>query len=107
MKKIEPTSSLVQYLILLFLELHQKLTIKNLTQLIGHSSDEIIAFEATHLIFHPQFNKTRDRNLGLILSDVADKKEISSENYIWLNKGFKPTSLKPNTLPMKMKRIVL
>lgn len=103
-KKIEPTSSLIQYLILRFLENHEKLSIKQLTQLLGHSSEEIIAFEANHLIFHPGFNKTRDKKIGMILTDA--EKDIAPESNVWLNKEFKPSNLKPSTLPMKMKRIV-
>lgn len=94
-------------MIITLLEQHGKLTIKQLTQLIGHSSEEYIAFEAQHLIFHPGFNKTRDKTIGLILTDLADKKEMAAENEIWLNKDFKPNNLKPSTIPMKMKRLVI
>jgi hypothetical protein len=106
MKKIEPTSSMIQYQILCLLEIHEKLSIKTLTQLIGHSSEEIVAYEANYLIFNPSFNKTRDRTIGIILTDTEDKKDIGPDNNVWLNKGFKPANLKPNTAPMKMKKTV-
>ena len=54
-------------MILCLLEEHGKLKIKQITQLLGHTSDDVIAFEANHLIFHPGFNKTRDKNIGFIL----------------------------------------
>lgn len=85
----------------------QKLTISQLTQLIGHSSEEYVAYEANHLIFHPGFNKTRDINIGLIQSDVEDKKDISPHNLIWLNKDFKPSTVKCSTIPAKMKKLVI
>jgi hypothetical protein len=41
------------------------------------------------------------------MSDATDyKKDLTPENFVWLNKGFKPSSLKPTTYPMKMKRTV-
>jgi len=105
-KNIEPTTSLIQYLILTLLETHGTLTVKDVTSLLGYSSEEIIAYEANNLIFNPSINRTRDRNIGFITTNAEEKKDIAPQHTITLNKNFKPTNLKPNTVPMKIKRII-
>jgi len=96
---MEPTSSLLQFIILLLLEQYEKLTISKISEILGHSNKDYIAFETNYLIYHPVFNKNKDSKAGVILSNAPEKKDLNPDNEIWLNKDFNPNNNKPNTIP--------
>ncbi len=106
MKKLEPQSTLIQFLSLLQLEKHEKLKVKEICQLILHSNEDYVANEINYLIFHPSWNRTKDPKIGIILSDAEGTKSLTPENYVWLNKGFRPSNIRPSTLPIKVIRPV-
>jgi hypothetical protein len=102
-KPIEPTTSLIQFLILLELEKHKKLTIRKITELLGHENEEYISIEANYLIYHPVNNKTKDSKSGIILSNQEDKKDLTPDNEIMLNENFNPVNIKLNSAPLTLR----
>lgn len=105
---MEPTSSFIQFLIISILEKYDKLTIKKISEILGHSNSEYIAFEANYLIYHPVFNKTKDPKVGLIISNAPDKRDLKIDDEVWLNQDFNPSNNKPNTIPtiLRLKTMV-
>jgi len=105
-KVITPTSSLIQFLILLNLEKYERMSIQKLSEIIGHSQANYVANEANFLIYNPGFNPNKSGTVGLILTNAAEKKDLEPGDEIWLNKDFNPSNSKPTTVTTTMRRVV-
>ena len=103
-KAYKSTSTLIQFLILINLEKYTSITISKMSELLG-IKEEIVANEATFLLYHPQFNPKKIKTAGLILSEAGDGADIESQNQIWINPNFSLNSLILNTIPTKMRKV--
>ena len=103
-KQYKSKSTLCQYLILFYLEKKGKLKIYQIAEIIGLKEDQV-ANEATFLLYHPQFNPKKVKNLGIILSDVNDQRDLEPNDNIWINDNFSFNSLILSTIPTKQRKV--
>ena len=89
-------STLCQYTILCNLEKYGKLTIEKIINLLGYDIN-IILEDVSALVYNTNFNKTRDKNKGLIKGNFKDEIKISDE--IEFNEEFNNNIIKFNTIP--------
>ena len=94
----------MQYLILYNLEKYEKLQISKLSELIG-IKDDVVANEATFLLYHPSFNPKKNKTQGIILSEAGDNADIEANHIVWVNKEFSINSLILNSIPTKTRKV--
>lgn len=112
------TSSLLQFMILLFLEQKEKLIIKDLIELFQNKVDiQIILNEVKFLLYHPSFNPKKEKNRGIIIINTGNDKNESNNNdnndlinlklelQISLNKTFSINTSKIISIPMFIKTV--
>jgi len=102
-KQYKSISTIVQYLILFNLEKYTKLTVTKLAELIGINED-LVANEATFLLYHPSFNPKKVKTAGVVLSEAADNTDIEAKDNVWVNGDFTLNSLIFNTIPTKARK---
>ncbi len=104
-KQYKSVSTIIQYLILFNLEKYSKITVSKLAELIGIKED-VVANEATFLLYHPSFNPKKSKTQGIILSEAGDGADIEPNNNVWINADFSINSLILNTIPTKTRKKV-
>jgi len=102
-KAYKSVSTIVQFLILYHLERYTKRTITELAGLIGIKED-VVANEATFLLYHPSFNPKKAKTQGAVLSDAPDGQDIEANHSVWVNAEFSLQSLIFTTLPTKTRK---
>jgi hypothetical protein len=103
-KQFKSKSTLIQFLVLYQLEKREKLKLSEIAGLIG-SRDDLVANEATFLLYHPSFNPKKSPTGGIILSDSTNSADLDPNNTIWINKEFFINSLVFSTIPTKQKKV--
>jgi hypothetical protein len=97
-------STLPQFLVLLLLEKHKKLTLCKISQLL-ECDIKIILSDIPGLIYNPTFNPSGQKDKGLILGSFSDQtKEFKSFDEIYFNENFICPRQKFQTLPLTMKK---
>ena len=97
-------STLPQFLVLLLLEKHKKLTLCKISQLL-ECDIKIILSDIPGLIYNPTFNPSGQKDKGLILGSFSDQtKELKSFDEIYFNENFICPRQKFQTLPLTMKK---
>ena len=97
-------STLTQFLALLLLEKHKKLTLGKISQLL-ECDIKIILSDIPGLVYNPTFNPSGKKDKGLILGSFSDKtKEFKSDDEIYFNQNFICLRQKFQTLPLTMKK---
>lgn len=105
-KQFKSKSTLIQFLVLYHLEKREKLKLSEIAGLIG-SRDEIVANEATFLLYHPSFNPKKSLTGGIILSDSTGSSDLDPNNVVWINKDFFINSLVFSTVPTRQRKASL
>jgi len=97
-------STLPQFLVLLLLEKHKKLTLVKISQLL-ECDIIIILSDIPGLVYNPSFNPSGQKDKGLILGSFSDQtKEIKSTDEIYFNENFICPRQRFQTLPLTMKK---
>ena len=97
-------STLPQFLVLLLLEKHKKLTLVKISQLL-ECDITIILSDIPGLVYNPSFNPSGQNDKGLILgSFIEQTKEIKSTDEIYFNENFICPRQRFQTLPLTMKK---
>ena len=98
------TSTIPQFLTLIYLEKMGNLSIEKISQLLGCSAQKIIN-DIRGLILNPSFNMKGQIDKGVILANIDPKtKEFKPETEISINKNFSVNHQKFNTLPLPLKK---
>jgi len=66
--------------------------------------EDLVANEATFLLYHPMFNPKKVKNCGLILSNAEEGKDVDPNHEIWVNSEFTFSALILNTIPTKARK---
>ena len=91
--------TVLQYIILCYLERLQKIKVSELIDRLGEKA-YIVLSELNALVFSPSFNPKRSKTAGIINSNMNDTdKEIVEEHEVSINTAFEPQTLKLNCLP--------
>ena len=99
-KPFQSVSTLIQFIVFLSLEKHGKLTIQNLSELIGVSCFSMLN-EVTGLLYNPTFNPKKSINSGLITTNLKkDGEELKSDSEISINTNFTANNIKFNSMPV-------
>ena len=100
----ESRSTLLQYLILLQIEKHGKLSLGKIAININCKIDLVLE-DISGLIFNPSFNPQHQKEKGILLGTFDDKKQIFKEDdEVWLNNNFNSAKLRFNTIPLNIKK---
>ena len=103
-KKYQSTSTLVQYLALIHLEKRTKLSLKEISELLGCTVDVVVK-DIPGLVYNPSFNKTSNKDKGIILGNWDDKtKEFKESTEISINGNFQNNGIKFSTMPLALKK---
>ena len=98
------TSTLPQFLILLNLEQHNKLTLVKLATILGCHISTILT-DISGLVYNPSFNPQGVKDKGLILGTFDDKNKVFKEtDEIYFNEKFSFPKQKFQTLPLPLKK---
>ena len=97
-------STLPQYLALLELEKHSKLTISKISEILGCHISTILG-DISGLVYNPSFNPQGQKDKGLILGTFDEKtKEFKETDEIYFNQNFTFSRQKFQTLPLPLKK---
>ena len=97
-------STLPQFLALLLLEKHKKLTLAKISELL-ECDIKVILSDIPGLVYNPTFNPNGQKDKGLILGSFSDKtKEFKSNDEIYFNENFICPRQRFQTLPLTMKK---
>lgn len=97
-------STLPQFLVLLELEKHKKLTLCKISQLL-ECDIKIILSDIPGLVYNPSFNPIGQKDKGLILGSFNDQtKEFKETDEIYFNENFICPRIKFQTLPLTIKK---
>ena len=98
------TSTIPQFLTLIYLEKMDKLTIEKISQILGCNVQKITN-DIRGLILNPSFNVKGQIDKGVILANIDPKtKEFKPDTEISINKNFSVNHQKFNTLPLPLKK---
>jgi len=97
-------STLPQLLSLLQLEIHEKLTLGKIAELLG-CQPSTITTDIQGLVFNPSFNPHGQGDKGVIVGTFnAQTKEFKESDEITINKNFVSARVKFNTIPLPQKK---
>ena len=97
-------STLPQLLSLLELEIHEKLTLGKIAELLG-CQPSTITTDIQGLVFNPSFNPHGQGDKGVIVGTFnAQTKEFKESDEITINKNFVSARVKFNTIPLPQKK---
>ena len=96
-------STLIQYLILLYLEKRGALSIQKLSFLLGCQTSTILE-DINGLVFNPSYNPNGDIKKGVIIDSFnGENKTFNEKDTISINKCFSVSLQKFSTLPVDLK----
>lgn len=96
-------STLIQYLILLYLEKRGALSIQKLSFLLGCQASTILE-DINGLVFNPSYNPNGDIKKGVIIDSFnGENKTFNEKDTISINKCFSVSLQKFSTLPVDLK----
>ena len=98
------TSTIPQFLSLIYLEQKHTLSLAKIAQLLGCNVQKVIN-DIRGLILNPSFNAKGQIDKGVILANIDPKtKEFKPETEITINMNFSVNHTKFNTLPLPVKK---